>query len=364
MARKHEHEDHVNHEAWAIPYGDLVTLLLAFFVVMYAVSSVNEGKYRVLSDSLTAAFRGTPRTMEPVPVGDKPAKAKGGRHRGRHQAQPGDQVPGQGRGSDAEGQREDEALQAQLRQMTDDLQNAMQVLIDQDMIRVQRAPSWVEVEIKTDILFPSGSAEIQPRPWRSSSASPGSWRSAPTPSASRGTRTTAPSRRPSSPPTGNCRRPAPPASSACSSSAASHRTAWWWPGMGENQPLADNASADGRNRNRRVALVILGAPPTRLIRDPAACPDSAARRRAVASPGTDAVPLAPAAATPRRHHGGHRMKPVDHVNADGARQLGAAHRGQAAPRREPEKDQQPTRDQKQPPGQDPDGRTHIIDELA
>ena len=68
MARKHEHEEHVNHEAWAIPYGDLVTLLLAFFVVMYAVSSVNEGKYRVLSDSLNAAFRGTPRTMEPVAI--------------------------------------------------------------------------------------------------------------------------------------------------------------------------------------------------------------------------------------------------------------------------------------------------------
>ena len=60
MARKPEHEEHVNHEAWAIPYGDLVTLLLAFFVVMYAVSSVNEGKYRVLSNSLQAAFRGSP----------------------------------------------------------------------------------------------------------------------------------------------------------------------------------------------------------------------------------------------------------------------------------------------------------------
>ena len=40
--RKHPYEDHANHEAWAIPYGDLVTLLLAFFVVMYAISSVNE----------------------------------------------------------------------------------------------------------------------------------------------------------------------------------------------------------------------------------------------------------------------------------------------------------------------------------
>ena len=60
MARKHKHEEHANHEAWAIPYGDLVTLLLAFFVVMYAISSINEGKFRVLSDSLQAAFRGTP----------------------------------------------------------------------------------------------------------------------------------------------------------------------------------------------------------------------------------------------------------------------------------------------------------------
>jgi chemotaxis protein MotB len=44
---------------------------LAFFVVMYAISSVNEGKYRVVSDSLFAAFRGSPRTLQPVQVGEK-----------------------------------------------------------------------------------------------------------------------------------------------------------------------------------------------------------------------------------------------------------------------------------------------------
>src|ERR1700753_39069 len=69
--RIRRHEDHVNHEAWAIPYGDLVTLLLAFFVVMYAISSVNAGKYRVLSDSLFAAFRGAPRSMTPIQVGER-----------------------------------------------------------------------------------------------------------------------------------------------------------------------------------------------------------------------------------------------------------------------------------------------------
>ena len=69
MARKKKHEEHVNHEAWAIPYGDLITLLLAFFVVMYALSSVNEGKYRVLSDSLVAAFRTAPKSLDPIQVG-------------------------------------------------------------------------------------------------------------------------------------------------------------------------------------------------------------------------------------------------------------------------------------------------------
>src|SRR5450631_879420 len=77
MARKQKHEDHVNHEAWAIPYGDLVTLLFALFTVMYAVSSVNEGKFRVLSDAMIAAFRGAPKSLQPVNIGEKES-GKGG----------------------------------------------------------------------------------------------------------------------------------------------------------------------------------------------------------------------------------------------------------------------------------------------
>ena len=69
MARRRFTEEHANHEAWAIPYGDLVTLLLAFFVVMYSISSVNDGKYRVVADSLNAAFNGAPTTTLPIEVG-------------------------------------------------------------------------------------------------------------------------------------------------------------------------------------------------------------------------------------------------------------------------------------------------------
>ncbi|MDR4494395.1 MAG: flagellar motor protein MotB [Nitrospirales bacterium] len=53
---KKKHEEHENHERWLVSYADFITLLFAFFVVMYAVSSVNEGKYKVLSESMITAF--------------------------------------------------------------------------------------------------------------------------------------------------------------------------------------------------------------------------------------------------------------------------------------------------------------------
>jgi len=56
--RKRYVEDNENHERWLISYADFITLLFAFFVVMYAVSVVNVGKYKVLSDALGDAFGG------------------------------------------------------------------------------------------------------------------------------------------------------------------------------------------------------------------------------------------------------------------------------------------------------------------
>lgn len=57
MARKKKPEEHVNHERWLVSYADFITLLFAFFVVMYSVSSVNEGRYRAVSNSIRAALR-------------------------------------------------------------------------------------------------------------------------------------------------------------------------------------------------------------------------------------------------------------------------------------------------------------------
>lgn len=53
---KHKHEEHENHERWLVSYADFITLLFAFFVVMYSISSVNIGKYRTVSESIKAAL--------------------------------------------------------------------------------------------------------------------------------------------------------------------------------------------------------------------------------------------------------------------------------------------------------------------
>ncbi|MFZ1804087.1 MAG: flagellar motor protein MotB [Nitrospira sp.] len=53
---KKKHEEHENHERWLVSYADFITLLFAFFVVMYSISSVNVGKYRTVSESIKAAL--------------------------------------------------------------------------------------------------------------------------------------------------------------------------------------------------------------------------------------------------------------------------------------------------------------------
>lgn len=56
MARKHKHEEHANHERWVISYADMVTLLFALFVVLYALGEVQLKKLKELKKSVQFAF--------------------------------------------------------------------------------------------------------------------------------------------------------------------------------------------------------------------------------------------------------------------------------------------------------------------
>ena len=56
--KKHHHEEHENHERWLVSGYDMMTLLFAVFVVLYAISSTNISKVKLLEQSLQEAFSG------------------------------------------------------------------------------------------------------------------------------------------------------------------------------------------------------------------------------------------------------------------------------------------------------------------
>jgi len=262
MGRRHKHEEHANHEAWAIPYGDLITLLLAFFVVMYAMSSVNEGKYRVLSDSLVAAFNGAPKTLEPIQVGEK-QMGPGAELAINIARQP--MIESQSRRSiapiamaqlpmppDPAGQSEE------LAGVANEVEQSMSDLIDRELVTVRRHGKWVEVEIKTDILFPSGVATLSPAAEQVLQQLAETLK--PFPNAIRVEGHT------DNRPISTSAFPSNWELSAARAASVVHlfTRAGMDParlaviGLGENRSAQSNATAEGRNANRRVLLVILG----------------------------------------------------------------------------------------------------------
>lgn len=162
MPRRRFQEEHTSHEAWAIPYGDLVTLLLAFFVVMYSISSVNAGKYRVVADSLSDAFGGPPRAMKSLKLVEatprtSPAGASAGIARLKAAVAMQPPVVRQV-ASSAATQAAREATTRQLQSIGDRIGDALSGLVQQNLVHVRRGEDYLEVEIQSDLLFPSGSA--------------------------------------------------------------------------------------------------------------------------------------------------------------------------------------------------------------
>lgn len=255
---RHKHEEHANHEAWAIPYGDLITLLLAFFVVMYAISSVNEGKYRVLSDSMVAAFRGAPRTMKPVQVGEKQVGSGADIEMTIVQQA---MLEGQPRAllRAPVGNPTDAAALA-VRRMAEEVETALAKLVDANLIAVRRHSYGVEVEIRTDILFPSGSAALSTGALPVLAEVAGTLRSLPNPIRVEGHTDDVPIR-------GRSLYPSNWELSAARAASVVHlfteqgldpqRLAVV--AFGEQRPAQSNDTPEGRNANRRVLIVVLGA---------------------------------------------------------------------------------------------------------
>jgi chemotaxis protein MotB len=307
--RKKREEEHENHERWAIPYADLLTLLLAFFVVMYSISSVNEGKYRVLSDSIFAAFRGEPRTLEPVQVGHK-REGSGADIRvsivqqAILKGQPRTLLapvplaistpipnspyrdnmppPGNTNGVKAatgpahpadDAQAAQAQAQVMLTRVADDVAKAMSGLVKKNLVVVRRKQSWIEVEIRTDILFPSGSARLSPKAVDIIRRLADVLARFPNPIRVEGFTDDVPIRTVQF--YSNWELSAARAGSVVHvlSDRGVGRDRLAVVGFGDQHPIASNATAQGRNANRRVTVVILSTQ-ANASSDPTAMPGS------------------------------------------------------------------------------------------
>jgi chemotaxis protein MotB len=62
--RHEEHEEHANHERWLVSYADMMTLLMVLFIVMFAISQVDQRKFDQLKDGMAAGFGATASPFE------------------------------------------------------------------------------------------------------------------------------------------------------------------------------------------------------------------------------------------------------------------------------------------------------------
>ncbi|MDR2261594.1 MAG: flagellar motor protein MotD [Azoarcus sp.] len=247
MARRRGNaEEHENTERWLVSYADFITLLFAFFVVMYSLSSINEGKYRVLSDSLVQAFRnvdfrepGRQATVPPVaPVAPviRPQRAASAREK------------------EAEARRQQ--IAQRMRNMADAIRRVLEPLTESGGVSVSEGAFGVTVEINASVLFAPGEAVLGGEASAALRAVAGVLAETDFPITVEGHTDTMP--------INNYRFPSNWELSAVRASsvvrlfiengvAPARLTA---AGYADQRPVAGNDSEEGRARNRRVAIMI------------------------------------------------------------------------------------------------------------
>ena len=256
MSRQHRNrrqhdDDHENHERWLVSYADFITLLFAFFVVMYALSQINTDKYRVLSDSLVSAFSKTSgggaqpinnktATLIELPVIKQSSKA--------------DEFKRQTKGK--------------MRNMASELKEALGPLVQNGQVRVTEGALGITVEINASVLFSPGDARLAPQAVRALVAVAQILAPTDFPIIVEGHTDNTPISTPQFP--SNWELSGVRASSVVrlfvdNGVAANRLTAT---GYADQRPVVDNASAEGRARNRRVAITIESKTPDTQVEVP------------------------------------------------------------------------------------------------
>ncbi|MGD0775740.1 MAG: flagellar motor protein MotB, partial [Candidatus Solibacter sp.] len=150
LARK-KAATHENHERWLVSYADFITLLFAFFVVMFASSQTDKGKAKQISDSVTEALEkgGVSSAVHEILGGTVDERGKGNA-----------QMKGPG-GSEPR-IAEPQQVAAELLPSLNYLTHSLQQEIKDGKIEVHLEPRGLVVSLRQATFFPSGEDTLNP----------------------------------------------------------------------------------------------------------------------------------------------------------------------------------------------------------
>jgi chemotaxis protein MotB len=157
-SRKKKPQESENLERWLVSYADFVTLLFAFFVVMYAISTINEGKYRVLSDTMIEAFS---EPLKETPEVDQVPPTSAEQLVGEYlERQPDAPATGAEASQPNTGPSDIEPTDNRLWVVASNLDSSLQGFVDQDLVSINLQGDKIEVQLNNKMLFDSGSARL------------------------------------------------------------------------------------------------------------------------------------------------------------------------------------------------------------
>ena len=163
--KSHDSENEGNQERWLVSYADFITLLFAFFVVMYSVSSVNEAKYKSLGASLGSAF--STKKTKPETTGstdsDTITEAEAEAFKNlpeKKNTQPLDKASKEE--IDRKRQLSEEILKErrQLNKVSELLKETLHVVIEEKLVEVINNDYWISLQMNSELLFLSGDSEL------------------------------------------------------------------------------------------------------------------------------------------------------------------------------------------------------------
>lgn len=153
MARRRRKpiEESEHQDRWMVSYADFITLLFAFFVVMYSISSVNKGKYETFSESLDQALfhsEKIEKVVEPIQIGNIPTTI-----------QP-IELPNLITAEERELSEEIRQEKQRLSDVSEQFQGVLQPYVESKLVGIKKYDFWVELEMNSELLFASGKAEL------------------------------------------------------------------------------------------------------------------------------------------------------------------------------------------------------------